>query len=94
MTDRVPSTLVLKELIVECLNLEGVRPDSIGDDDPLFEGGFGLDSVDALELVVAIEKKFGIKVKSEDVDPAAFATVSNLVRFVEGLVGTRPEISR
>jgi acyl carrier protein len=90
VTDRVPSADALKRLIVESLNLQGVAPESIGDDDPLFEGGLGLDSIDALEIVVAIEKRFGVKVRSEDVRPASMATVSELVRFVERLLGVRP----
>jgi acyl carrier protein len=94
VNDRIPSTELLKRLIVESLNLEGVTPESIGDDDPLFDGTLGLDSIDALELVVAIEKKFGIKVKSDDVDRSSLATVASLVRFVEGQLGARPEPSR
>ena len=94
MTDRVPSAESLKRLIVESLNLDGVHPDSIGNDDPLFGGALGLDSVDALELVVAVEKKFGVKVKSGDVDPAAFATVASLLRYIERLVGVPRESAR
>jgi len=72
----------LKEIIVESLNLEGTSPDSIGDQEPLFGDGLGLDSVDALELVVALEKEYGIKIRSDEIDPQAFATVDSLSRFV------------
>ena len=72
----------LKEIIVESLNLEGTNPDSIGDQEPLFGDGLGLDSVDALELVVALEKEYGIKIRSDEIDPQAFATVDSLSRFV------------
>jgi len=74
----------LKEIIVESLNLEGTSPDSIADDEPLFGDGLGLDSVDALELVVALEKEYGIKIRSDEIDPQAFATVDSLSRFVAG----------
>ncbi len=50
------------------LRLEGLTPEQIGDDAPLFGQGLGLDSVDALELVVAIEKKYRIRIKSHEVD--------------------------
>ena len=54
----------LKKLIVATLNLDGLTPDRIADDEPLFGAGLGLDSVDALELVVALEKEFGISIAS------------------------------
>ena len=64
MVDRAELSSNLKRLIVESLNLEGMRPEGIADDAPLFGQGLGLDSVDALELVVAIEKEYGISIKS------------------------------
>lgn len=73
----------LKEIIVESLHLEGTRPESIGDSEPLFGDGLGLDSVDALELVVALEKEYGIRIRSDEIDPEAFANVESLSRFVE-----------
>jgi acyl carrier protein len=72
----------LKTIIVESLNLEGTSPDSIDDREPLFGDGLGLDSVDALELVVALEKEYGIRIRSDEIDPAAFANVDSLSRFV------------
>jgi len=74
----------LKQIIVESLNLEGTDPATIGDDEPLFGEGLGLDSVDALELVVALEKEYGIKIRSDEIDPEAFASVTSLARFVVG----------
>jgi len=74
----------LKELIIESLNLEGMRPEMIGDRQPLFGDGLGLDSVDALELVVALEKEYGIRIRSDEVSPEAFASAESLSRFVEG----------
>lgn len=76
----------IKRLIVESLHLDGVRPESIGDDQPLFGEGLGLDSVDALELVVALEKEFGIKIKSQEMGREAFASVEALAGFVESRI--------
>lgn len=76
----------LKRLIVESLNLEGLTPDEIADDAPLFGQGLGLDSVDALELVVALEKEYGLKIQSHEVDKTAFASVANLADFVASVL--------
>jgi acyl carrier protein len=74
----------IKRLIVENLHLDGLKPEMIDENAPLFGDGLGLDSVDALELVVALEKEFGIKIKSNEMDRQAFASVSALSRFVAG----------
>ena len=52
----------IKDLIVSRLKLEGVSPSEIGDDSPLFGEGLGLDSIDALELVLAVEQTFGVRI--------------------------------
>ena len=74
----------IKRLIVESLNLEGVRPETIEDEAPLFGEGLGLDSVDALELVVALEKEFDIKIKSQEIGREVFSSVATLSQFIEG----------
>ena len=74
----------IKALIVRSLNLQDVRPDEIETDAPLFGAGLGLDSVDALELVVALEKEFGIKIKSQEIGREVFSSVSTLSEFIEG----------
>jgi acyl carrier protein len=74
----------IKRLIVESLNLEGMKPEMIEDDAPLFGEGLGLDSVDALELVVALEKEFGIKIKSQEIGREVFSSVSTLSDFIAG----------
>jgi acyl carrier protein len=56
----------VKRLIVEALMLEDVSPDEIVPDAPLFGEGLGLDSIDALELAIAIDKRFGVKIEAED----------------------------
>jgi acyl carrier protein len=77
----IPSRI--KHLIVESLHLEGTRPEMIEDEAPLFGEGLGLDSVDALELVVALEKEFGIKIKSQELGREVFSSVSTLSQFIE-----------
>jgi acyl carrier protein len=74
----------IKHLLVNALHLEGLAPSDIADDAPLFGEGLGLDSVDALELVVALEKEFAIRIQSHDVGKEAFVSVSTLAAFIEG----------
>jgi acyl carrier protein len=75
----------LKVLIIEGLNLEGMTPDMIEDDQPVFGEGLGLDSIDALELMVMIEKEFGVTIEGREIDPETFRSISSLAEFVEGL---------
>lgn len=77
------TTTRLKEMLIERLKLEDLTPDDIGDDDPLFEGGLGLDSIDALEIVVMLEGEFGIKLKNEPGARESFRSVSALARLVD-----------
>ena len=74
----------IKHLLVDKLHLEGLSPESIADDMPLFGEGLGLDSVDALELVVALEKEFTLRIQSHEVGREAFASVAALAAYVEG----------
>jgi acyl carrier protein len=74
----------VKRLIVENLHLDGLRPEMIDEEAPLFGDGLGLDSVDALELVVAVEKEFGIKIKSNEIGRDVFSSVASLSRFIAG----------
>jgi acyl carrier protein len=81
----MPDPLVarLKALIVETLRLDDVRPEDIPDDEPLFGSArFGLDSVDALELVLRLEKEFGIKIASSEESRAALSSVAGLAAFI------------
>jgi acyl carrier protein len=83
MSNQDATRSTIKRLIVENLNLEGLASERIADDEPLFGHGLGLDSVDALELVVALEKEFGIRVESHEIDRAVFGSVAALATFVE-----------
>ncbi|MDT3722182.1 phosphopantetheine-binding protein [Pseudomonas oryzihabitans] len=75
--------LELKGLIIEALGLEDVTVDDIGDDQTLFGEGLGLDSVDALELGLAIQKRYGIRIDAEAKDTRThFANVNSLAAFV------------
>ena len=79
----------LKELLIERLKFEDMTPDDIADDQPLFAGGLGLDSIDALEIVVMLEGEFGIKVKNEASARETFKSVATLADFVEARVAQK-----
>jgi acyl carrier protein len=80
--DRAALKLKLKELLVTGLRLQDVDPADIADDQPIFVEGLGLDSIDALELVVLIEEHFGVAVPDEEVGKQAFASIDALAAFV------------
>lgn len=87
MTDHVPIADI-KKLIVQSLNLPGVKPDDIDDDAALFGAGLGLDSVDALELVVALEKTYGVQIADDQIGRRVFASARTLCDFVNELLAT------
>lgn len=72
----------LKTLMIETLRLEDVTPDDINDEEALIGGGLSLDSIDALELVVKLEKEFGIKISSSEESRAALASVNALSAYI------------
>ena len=72
----------LKRLIVETLKLEEVTPDELPDDEPLMGAGLNLDSIDALELVVRLEKEFGIKISNSEESRQALASVGSLATYI------------
>ena len=74
--------LELKQEIITALNLEDVQPEDINDDEPLFGSGLGLDSIDALELIVMIEKKYGIKLKDPAKSKEVFKSVNVMAKFI------------
>jgi acyl carrier protein len=77
------STTEIKEKIITSLNIQDITADQIADDAPLFgAGGLELDSIDALELVVMLEKNFGIVIKDMEEGRPAFQSVNTLAAFV------------
>ena len=76
--------LQIKELIINALELEDIKTEDIVDSQPLFREGLGLDSIDALELGVALKKKFGVKFSAENADNKKnFASVDALAAYIE-----------
>lgn len=74
----------LKDLFIEGLHLEDVESDDIGLDEPLFGEGLGLDSIDALEIAVLLDNKYGVRITSgDDRNPEIFASLNSLVAFVD-----------
>jgi acyl carrier protein len=76
------STHELKSKIIEALKLQDITPEQIDDDAPLFGTGLGLDSIDALELVVLLEKDYGIVIKDIEEGRPAFRSVKTLAEFI------------
>lgn len=72
----------IRSLVVEKLKLETVKPEEIKDDTQFFGAGLGLDSIDALELVVALEKEFGVTIADEEVGQKAFQNLQSLAAFI------------
>ena len=78
----------IKKVIVSSLELEGVSPEDIGDDESLFGEGLELDSVDALELGIALKKKFGVSFQSDSSDNKKhFASVNALAEYISAAKG-------
>ncbi len=80
--DRETLKRKLKELLVSGLRLHDTDPASIADDQAIFVEGLGLDSIDALELVVLIEEHFGIAIPDEEVGKSAFASIAALADYI------------
>ena len=74
----------LKVKIITTLGLLDIKPEDIGDDDPLVGGGTGIDSIDVLELVMMIEKDYGVKIDSKELGVKVFASVRALATYIAG----------
>ena len=75
--------LELKTKIIEVLNLEEMTPEDIDTDSPLFGAGLGLDSIDALELIVLLDKSYGIKLANPSEGKAIFKNIRTIAEYVK-----------
>lgn len=72
----------LKMQIIDALNLKHLKPADIGDDQPLFVEGLGLDSIDALELIVLMQQKYNVKLANPQDGPKVFKSVKTMAEFI------------
>jgi acyl carrier protein len=69
--------------IVSALNLKHIKPEDIGDDQPLFVQGLGLDSIDALELIVLLQQEYNIKITDPQEGPKIFQSVKTMATYIQ-----------
>jgi len=72
----------LKKQVVEQLNLQDINPEEIGDDQALFVEGLGLDSIDALELIVLLQQHYDIKLSNAEDGPKVFRTIRTMAEYI------------
>ena len=90
--EEVPvSVATVKALIIKAVQLPNKKPEDFTDDGPIFGEGLGLDSVDALELVVAIEKTYRIQIEDEEIGRELFQTPQTLTDFINSRLRERAE---
>ena len=75
--------LKIKEQVIEVLNLEDIEPEDIDTDAPLFGDGLGLDSIDALELIVLLEKQYGLKIEDPKDGKKIFYSIRTIDEYIE-----------
>ncbi len=74
--------LDLKKQIIDQLNLQDLTPGDIGDDQPLFGDGLGLDSIDALELIAIMQEKYKIKISNAEDGPKVFRSIRTMAEYI------------
>ena len=79
--------LKLKQQIIENLNLEGMKPEDIDDNAPLFGEGLGLDSIDSLELMVLLERSYGIKIEDAREGRKILSSVQSMADYIQSKQG-------
>jgi acyl carrier protein len=72
----------LKQQVIERLNLKDLKPEDIGDDKPLFVEGIGLDSIDALELIVLLQQEYNIKLSNAEDGPRVFHSIRTIAEYI------------
>lgn len=77
----------VKEMIIRDLKLEDINPEDIVDDAPLFIEGLGLDSLEALQLVVSVEESFGVLIPDENAGKVAFESINSLAKYIQNEKG-------
>jgi acyl carrier protein len=84
MTQMTMDELVidLKNQIIKQLNLEDTRPEDIDPSQPLFGDGLGLDSIDALELIVLMEKQYGVKIENPNAGKTVLSSISSMADYI------------
>jgi acyl carrier protein len=80
----------LKLQIIEALNLKHLKPEDIGDDQPLFVEGLGLDSIDALELIVLLQQHYNIKLENPQDGPQIFKSVRSIANYITAHKTAKP----
>jgi acyl carrier protein len=84
MSGQTAAQLEIAKLLVEALNLEDIAAEDIAPEESLFGDGLGLDSIDALEIALAISQKYGVQMQAEDSNTRnAFSTLASLTEFVQ-----------
>ena len=77
------TSIEFKKVLIKCLNLEDISPEEIADDEALFgDDGLGLDSVDSIELVLAIENEYDVQIDATKQYDTIFATISSLLNYI------------
>ena len=79
----------LKKQIIAQLNLKDLKPEDIGDDQPLFVEGLGLDSIDALELIVLLQQEYKIKLSNAEEGPKVFRSVRTIAEYITAHQGQK-----